>query len=507
MSVNHENGEMEVVVQEKYDYIVIGGGVVGCIIARTLSRYEGKVLLIEKEADICMGSTSANTAIVHAGYDPLPGTLKARMNVTGNAMWDQLAGELNFPFERRGDYVVAIGEDELPHLETLMEQSKKNGVPGVMIVSGAQVRSREKNINPEVSGALWASTGGICDPFQVTVAAAENAVMNGAKVMLETTFEDFIMEGKRIIGIKTNRGDIYSRWVINAAGLYSDVVMHKAGVRPEFKIKPRKGEYFVFDRADLEIDNVLFPVPSEKGKGVLVTATMHGNTIIGPNADVIDDKEDTSNTIPGLDEIWEGAHKLVPSISKKHVIAIFAGLRPMGNAPCKTPGINYNQDYIIEIPEEVQGFVNLGGIESPGLASSPAIAQEVVDLLKDAGEELLEKKDWDPIRTARPRFRDMSQKDRKLLVEMDARFGRVICRCENVTEGEIIAEIHAPIPARTYDAIKRRTWLGTGRCQGGFDTPRVVEILSKELGISPLEVTKRGKGSEFLFRPTKKLKD
>jgi glycerol-3-phosphate dehydrogenase len=490
-------------VQEKYDYIVIGGGVVGCIIARTLSRYEGSLLLIDKEADLCMGTTAANTAIVHAGYDPLPNTLKARMNVLGNPMWDSLAGELNFAFERRGDFVVAVGEDELPALDTLMLQAKKNGVPGCSILSGAEVRRREKNINPNVSGALWASTGGICDPFAVTIAAAENAVMNGAVVKLNTEFKEFIFDGDRIIGIKTNQGDFYSRWVINAAGLFSDFVMHQAGVRPEFFIKPRKGEYFIFDSADVAIDNVLFPVPSEKGKGILVTTTVHGNTILGPNANIIDDKEDTSTTTEGMNEIWSFAHSLVPSLRKKHVIATFAGLRPMGNAPCKTPGVNYNQDYIIEIPEEVNGFVNLGGIESPGLASSPAIAQEVVDLLKDAGEKLVVKKDYDPIRPARPRFRDMSQKDRKLLVEMDPRYGRVICRCENVTEGEIIAEIHAPVPARTYDAIKRRTWLGTGRCQGGFDTPRVVEILARELGVSPLEITKRGEGSEFLFRPTK----
>ena len=492
---------------ESYDFVIIGGGVVGCMLARWLSRYEGSVLLIEKEADICMGATAANTAIVHAGYDPLPGSLKARMNVSGNQMWDQLSGELNFPFERRGDYVVAIGDEELPALDTLMQQGKKNGVMGIQILSKAEMIVREKNINPDVSGALWATTGGICDPFAVTVAAAENAVLNGVKVMLNTEFEDFIMDGSRIVGVKTNRGDIKCRWAINSAGVYSDAVMHKAGVRPEFIIKPRRGEYFVFDRADITIDNVLFPVPSDKGKGILVTTTLHGNTIIGPNANIIDDKEDRATTKLGLDEIWEGAQKLVPSLSLKYVIAMFAGLRPYGNGPCKTPGIDYQHDYIIEIPEKVQGFVNLGGIESPGLTSAPAIAQEVVDMLKNAGEELKEKKGWDPIRRGRPRFRDMDHEEQKRLVNMDPRYGRVICRCENVTEGEIVAEIHAPIPATTYDAIKRRTWLGTGRCQAGFDTPRVVKILADELGVSPVEVTKKGTGSEFLARPTKQVED
>ena len=492
-------------MQEKFDYIIIGGGVVGAMIARWLSRYEGSILLIEKQADIGMGCSSAHTAIVHAGYDPVPGSLKALMNVRGNPMWDQLAGELNFAFERRGDYVVAIGDEEIPLVEKLMEQGRQNGVPGMKMLNGAEVRAREKLINPEVSGALWASTGGICDPFQVTVAAAENAVMNGARVMLDTAFEDFIMEGTRIIGVRTNRGDFYARWVINSAGIYSDEVMHKAGVRPEFFIKARRGEYYVFDRADVQIENVLFPVPSSKGKGILVTTTLHENTIVGPNANVIDDKEDSGTTKEGLDELAEGAKKLIPSLNLRYAIATFAGLRPMGNGPTKTPGLNYNNDYIIEIPENVQGLVNLGGIESPGLTSSPAIAEMVVDLLRDAGETLVEKKDWDPIRPARPRFRNMTHKQRQLLCEMDPHFGRVICRCENITEGEIIAEIHAPIPAVTYDAIKRRTWLGTGRCQGGFDMPRVVNILSRELGIPLTEVTKRGSGSEYLFRPTKQV--
>lgn len=490
---------------KQYDVIIIGAGVVGCMVARFLSRYQLDILLIDKEADVCMGASSANTAIVHAGYDPVPGSLKALMNVAGNRMWDTLAGELNFPFERRGDYVVAIGEEELPKLDELMERGRKNGVPGMILLSGDEVRRREPNINPKVSGALWASTGGICDPFAVTVAAAENAVMNGVELMLETEFQDFVMDGRRIIGIKTNRGEFACRWVVNSAGLYSDVVMHKAGIRPEFKITPRKGEYYVFDRAEITINNVLFPVPTPISKGILVTTTLHGNTIIGPNAQEIEDKEDRSVTREGLEEVWRGATKLVPKLDLRHVIAVFAGLRPGGNAPCQTPGVNYNHDYIIEIPEEVEGLVNLGGIESPGLTSAPAIAQRVVEMLKDAGEELREKRDWDPIRPARPRFRDLSPEEQKILIQNDPRYGRIVCRCEMVTEGEIVAEIHAPIPARTYDAIKRRTWLGTGRCQGGFDTPRVVEILARELGLSPLEVTKKGPGSELLARPTKEV--
>ncbi len=496
---------------ESYDVIVIGAGVVGCMIARWLSRYALRVLLIEKEADIGMGASSANSAIVHAGYDPVPGTLKASMNVAGNRMWDQLAGELNFAFERRGDYVVAVGAEELPALERLMAQGVENGVPGMRLISGDEMRRREPNITPDVSGALWASTGGLCDPFGVTIAAAENAVQNGVTVLTDTAFEDFVFaEGeatsrpyRRIAGVKTSRGVFGCRWAVNAAGLNADEVMHRAGVRPEFCITPRRGEYAVLDRAEITIHNVLFPVPSAKGKGILVTGTLHGNAIVGPNAHDVDEKGDCAVTADGLDEIWRGARKLIPSLNPRATIATFAGLRPCGNAHCAMGDVDYDHDFVIEAPHYARGLINLGGIESPGLTAAPAIARRVVEMLEDAGLALSPKRDWQPVRPPRPRFRDLSTAEKAMLVRNDPRYGRVVCRCEMVTEGEIVAEIHAPIPARTYDAIKRRTWLGTGRCLGAFDMPRVVELLARELGISPLRVTKKGAGSEFLARPTK----
>lgn len=485
------------------DILIIGGGIVGCMTARALSRYRLRVMLIEKENDIGMGATGANSAIVHAGYDPVTGTLKAKLNVAGNAMWDALSGELGFEFERRGDYVVAVGAEELALLEGLLEQGQRNGVRGMHFISADEMRLREPVISPEVSGALWAPTGGICDPFMATVAAAENAVHNGVEVQTATRFEDFIFEGRRIIGVKTNRGDILCRWVVNAAGIQSDSVMHKAGVRPEFNITPRRGEYCVLDRAEIQVNNVLFPVPSEKGKGILVTTTVHGNTIVGPNSQFVDDKTDRSVTAEGLAEIWSGAQKLIPSLTPRYTIALFAGLRACGNAPCQAPGVKHGRDFVIEIPTEVQGLVNLGGIESPGLTSAPAIAQMVVDLLKDAGEALAPRPDWDPIREPRPHFRQLPREEQVKLIKADPRYGRVICRCEMVTEGEIVAEIHAPIPAVTYDAVKRRTWLGTGRCLGSFDMPRVVDIIAHELGVPPETVSKKGPGSEFLVRKTK----
>ena len=488
---------------QAYDVIVIGGGVVGCMTARFLSRYQLSILLIEKETDVGMGASSANSAVVHAGYDPLPGSLKAKMNVLGNVLWDNLAGELNIPFERRGDYVVAIGPEELTGLETLLEQGRRNGVPGMHLISAEEMRHREPNINPQVSGAIWAPTGGLCDPFAVTVAAAENAIQNGVEVLTGCAFEDFLMDGRRIRGVRTSRGEFACRWVVNAAGLYADEVMHRAGVRPEFKITPRRGEYCVLDRAEITINNVLFPTPSAAGKGILVTTTLHGNTIAGPNANLQEDKTDTSVTRAGVDEICDGAHKLVPGLNMRYVIANFAGLRAMGNAPCETPGISYNHDFIIDIPRAVDGLVNLGGIESPGLTSAPAIAARVVELLREAGELLAEKPGWQPIRPLRPRFRDLGNADRARLIAAEPAYGRIICRCELVSEGEILAEIRAPLPARSYDAIKRRTWLGTGRCLGAFDMPRVVALLARELGVPVEQVTKKGPGSEFLVRPTK----
>ena len=488
-----------------YDTVIVGAGVVGSLIARALSRFKLDILLVEKESDVGAATSAANTAIIHAGYDPVPGSLKAAMNVLGNKMWDTLADELDFAFERRGDYVVAIGEEELPMLHSLLERGKRNGVLGMDIVRGEEMRRREPNVNPDVSGALRASTGGICDPFAVTVAAAENAMMNGVSLMLETAFEDFVVQDGRIVAVRTSRGTFDCRWVINAAGLYSDEVMHRAGVRPEFHITPRRGEYFVLDRAEITVNNVMFPVPTPISKGILVTTTTHGNAIVGPNAHEVADKENTSVTRAGLEEVWQGATKLVPGLRPRHAIANFAGLRAGGNARCQTPGVDYGHDFLLEIPRDVHGFVNLGGIESPGLTSAPAIAERVVELLKDAGEPLEEKRHWNPIRPARPRFRDLSPEERALLVQRDPRYGRIVCRCETVMEGEIAAEIHAPIPAQTYDAIKRRTWLGTGRCQGAFDAPRVVEILARELGLSPLAVTKKGPGSELLARPTKKV--
>jgi glycerol-3-phosphate dehydrogenase len=490
-----------------YDVIIVGGGAVGCMVARFLSRYELKTLLIEKEADLCMGASAANTAIVHAGYDPLPGSLKSRMNVAGNAMWDQLAAELHIPLIRRGSYVVAVNAEEFSQLEVLQKNGIENGVPGLELLDAAEVLQRLPLVSPNVTGALFAPTGGVCDPWATTYAAAENAVQNGVEVLLGTELTGFQIENRRITGIKTNRGEFSCSWVINSAGLYSDTVMHMAGVHPEFKITPRRGEYYILDRKEFPLDEVLFPVPTKNGKGITVSTTAHGNILVGPNAHVVDSKDQTEVSSDGLAETWSGAQKIVPGLNMRHIISLFAGLRATGNAPCQAPNGADFYDFLIEIDPDIQGLVNLGGIESPGLTASPAIAQRLVEMLADAGQEMKPRKDWNPERPTRPHFRDLSPHEQAALVAKDPRYGRVICRCENVTEGDIVAEIHAPVPATTYDALKRRTWLGTGRCLGGFDLPRVVEILARELNIPIQQVSKRGPGSEYLIRTTKDLKE
>ncbi len=496
-------------MSKKYDVIIIGAGIVGSMVARFLSKYKLDILLIDKEVDVGMGTSSGNSAAIHAGYNALPGTNKALTNAAAITMWPKLSQELGIPYERCGDYVVAVDKEEMDTLEQLLERGKINGVPNMTIIDGSEMRQREPLVRPDVVGALWVPTGGIGDPFEATIAAAENAVMNDVDLKLNTVFQDFILKDDTITGIRTNQGDFKCRWVVNAAGLYADEVMHKAGVRPEFNIHPRRGEYVILDKADYQLthNTILFPTPSDKGKGIIVASTLHGNVIIGPNANFVDSKENKEVTNEGIQEIWSGGSKLVPSINRKHIIAQFAGLRATGNAPTPNPDIDYDQDFIIEIPEKVSGLVNLGGIESPGFTSAPAIALKVIALIKNAGERLEEKNHWNPIRVPRPVFRHLSKQEQADLIAKDPAYGRIVCRCETVTEGEIRAVIHAPIPANTYDAIKRRTWLGTGRCQGGFDTPRVVEILSQELGVPPEEVSKKGNGSEFLFRRTKAVEE
>lgn len=483
----------------EYDVLIIGAGIVGCMLARELSRYELSVAVIDRESDVGMGQSTANSAIIHSGHDPAPGSLKARLNVRGNALWHQIAPELEIPLQPTGALVVAVGPEEQEGLQPLYEQGVLNGVEGLRILSREEVLEMEPHVTPETTGALLTPTAAVVDPFQGVLGAAENAATNGVTFLLDTDVRGMIIEDGAFTAVETTSGTIRGRWCINAAGIYSDDLMHMAGEHQEFAITARRGEYFVFDAAALNVGTVLFPMPSDKGKGILVSTTTHGNTMIGPNSDLIEDKEDRAVTRQGMHDVLEGATRLIPAVSPRDVIATFAGLRATGNY---RPQGGY-RDFLIEVSPRIRGLVHLAGIESPGYASAPAIAEYVVEQMGEAGLALAPKKNWTAQRPRIPRFRDLTHKQRAELVSHKPAYGRIVCRCEDVTEGEILDAIHSPIPARTYDAIKRRTWLGTGRCQGSFDYPRTMEILARELGISMTEVTKKGPGSVFLYRRTK----
>jgi len=478
-----------------YDCIVVGAGVVGSLIARALSRYRLRILLLDKASDVGEGTTKANTAIVHAGYDAKPGTLKARLNVAGNRLFDQLCAELDVEFDRCGTYVVGLNAEDWGVLQELYQRGLTNGVTGLSLIDAAEMRRREPAISDQTVGALHAATGGIVDPFNLCIGAAESTVLNGVELALETKVTSLVREGKQVVGVVTNKGEFRGQWVIIAAGLWADDLLHKAGL-VGFHITPRKGEYFVLDKVAAGlVHNVLFPCPTPTSKGILVTRTIHGNVMLGPNASDSPSKEDLSTTSSGLNEVMAGALRLVPTLDPRTVIRTFAGLRATGSTG----------DFLIEIPRELSGLLVLAGIESPGLTAAPAIAEYVVDLMREAGLRLAERPDYNPQRVGIPRFSRLSREEQAALIAKDPRYGHVVCRCETVTEGEIVAACHAPIPARTYDALKRRTRLGSGRCQGAFDTPLVIKIMARELGLSPLEVTKKGGHSRFLLRETKEV--
>lgn len=482
-----------------YDVVIVGAGIIGSMVARELSKYQLRCAVVERESDVGMGQSTSNSAIIHSGHDPEPGTLKARFNVRGNELWKAIAPDLDIPLDNTGALVVAVGAEEHDHLPDLLERGRKNGVEGIEILSREETLEREPHLTSETSGALWTPTAAVVDAFQGVLAAAENAAENGVEFLLDTEVRGALVENGVLKALETTKGRIEATWFINAAGVHSDDIAHLAGDHPEFAITARRGEYFVFDESAFRISNVLFPMPGKKGKGILVTTTTHGNTMIGPNSDFIEDKEDHSVTADGMNEIIAGASKLVPAASPRDVIATFAGLRATGNF--KPNG--HGRDFLIEVSQTVRGLIHLAGIESPGYASAPAIAEYTVELLKEAGLPLSERVDWNPRRARIPRFRDLDHSERAKLIANDPAFGRVVCRCEEVTEGEIVRAIHSPIPATSYDAIKRRTWLGTGRCQGSFDYPRTMEILARELDLSMTEITKKGPGSVFLYRKTK----
>lgn len=469
----------------EYDVAIVGAGVCGASIARLLARYRVSVALLEKEADVSFGTSKANSGIVHGGFHHAAHFLKTRLEVAGAARFDRLRDELGFPFARCGILVAATHPDELPVIEHLREQGLANGVVNLETCSRERMLELEPKLSPEVCGGLYAPDGGIVEPYRYVFALVENARDNG--VTLETGFQ--AVSAARVGDIweitAADGRSVRARYAINAAGLFADAV--SAAFNAErFEIKPRKGEYFLLDRlAAGHPDRVVFPVPSAVSKGMLVIPTVEGTTLIGPTAYSVEDKADLATTAPRLERIVASARALVPSVSERDVITSFAGLRP-----------TLDEDFYVAASDEAPAFVQVAGIQSPGLTASPAIAEYVRDILAGLGLELVEKNDWNP-RVAPPvRARHLTPEERAALVENDSAHGHIVCRCEEVSEAEIVEAIRHG--HTTLDGIKFYTRAQMGRCQGGFCTYRIVRILMRETGLSWDEVTKRGPSTPIL---------
>ena len=479
---------------EKFDVLIIGAGVTGAMIARNLAKYNVKVALLDKENDVGNLTSNANSAIVHSGYDPLPGTNKAKFNVAGNAMFDKICEELDVNFYRVGSLTVALYDEQLPVLEELAKRSEENGVP-VEILTAEEVKKMEPNINPNVKGALFAPTAGIVDVFNFVVHAVENAVDNGVKLFLNEEVTSIKKEND-CYKVATKKGEYYSKIVINAAGCFADKIA--AMVEPiDWKITPRKGEYFVLDhyKAGL-VNHVIFPLPSEKGKGILVTMTTSGNYLVGPSSELIDSPDDYQTDPPTLKNVREQASVMVPSIPFNQVIRVFAGNRPT----CT------KHDFIIEYSQNDKHFINVAGIESPGFVSSPAIGEYVVNRLVKPILPMEEKKDYNPyVRKYHRLYNAMVENDYKFINEHE-NYSQIICNCEKVTLGEILDVLSRSVPPHSIKALKRRTRAGFGKCQGGFCQPRVALILAKYYDVSPLEINYDGEYSPILLKKIKEGK-
>lgn len=476
-------------ITAKADVVIVGGGIVGTAIARALSKYKLDVVLIEKEPDVAMGTSKANSGILHAGFDAKPGSLKAITNVRGNEMYREIYQDLGMDIKFIGSLVVATSEEEMATLADLLVRGRENGVPGLELLDKETVLQREPNLADSVLGALWAPTGGVMCPFGATIAFANNAVRNGVKIYTECPAEEIVVADGNVTGVKTAKGFIAAKYVINAAGLFADDLSRSAGDN-SFNIKPRKGEYVLFDKTVANLVNtVIFPTPSKVSKGILVSPTAHGNLFIGPNAQDIDDKADMATSPDGLQEIIAGARKTVPNLPMHASITQFAGLRAAAG----------DGDFILKASDSVNGLIQAAGIQSPGLTAAPAIAEIIVGILKEQGLAMTEKADFEPKNPPKVKFHELSNAERAEAIAQNPLYGRIVCRCESVTEGEIVDAIHSPCGAITVDGVKRRTRAGMGRCQGGFCGPRVTAILARELNIPVTEVRKDTTQSYLFF--------
>lgn len=474
-----------------YDVVIIGAGVSGAATARELSRYQAKICVIEKEEDVCCGTSKANSAIVHAGYDAVTGSLKAKLNVRGNEMMEGLSKELDFPFKKCGSLVLCLDKEDYPSLQALYERGVANGVKQMRILDREEVLSMEPNVTDKVYAALYAPTAGIVCPFGLNIALAENAYANGVEFRFDTKVED-IRKTEGGYELHTSKGTLSAKCIVNAAGVYADR-LHNMVSDEKMQIIPRRGDYCLLDKsAGGHVGMTIFALPGKLGKGILVSPTVHGNLLIGPTAVDVEDKEGTNTTREGLEQVIEKAGMNVKDIPMRQVITSFAGLR----AHTET------DDFIIEEVKDAPGFIDCAGIESPGIASCPAIGEMTAQIVRDK-MGLKEKEDFISTRKGILNPETLDKEERNALIKENPAYGNIICRCEMITEGEIIDAIRRPLGAKSLDGVKRRTRAGMGRCQSGFCSPRTMEILARERGADMSDITKSGGKSHIIVGTNK----
>jgi glycerol-3-phosphate dehydrogenase len=468
-----------------WDVLIIGAGIVGAAVARELAQYQLRVLTVEKEHDVACGATRANSGILHAGFDCEPGSVKAALNLEGLRLYAGLVQTLDIPYRNNGALVLCLGPQDEGKLRALYEKGVKNRVPRLRLLTGAEARALEPNLSESVSAALLAETAGVISPYEAALALAENACQNGVTFLFDTEVTR-VAQGPGGFLLTTGRGCFSARTVVNAAGIFSDHLHNQVAPTPR-GLYTQRGQYYLLDSAQgAFVERTVFQLPTPLGKGVLITSTVDRNLLIGPNAENDCPRDDRATTRQGLAEVLAKARLSAPRLPIGDTITQFAGIR------AKTPG----EDFILEEP--VPGFVDALGIDSPGLSAAPAIGQKIAAMVLNRLQPAL-KPDFIPRRQAPPRFKTLSLAGQAALIAQDPRYGHVVCRCETVTEGEIVAAIQGPLGARTLDGLKRRTRVRMGRCQGGFCTLRLVDILSRELGVHPREITLAGKGSNFIL--------
>ena len=472
-----------------YDVIIVGAGVIGGMLARELSKFQLSVCLLEKENDVATGATKANSGIVHGGYDPVPGTLKAKLNSEGVEMLFQAAKELNVSILRNGSMVCAFGTDaEHELLDELYEQGQKNSIPDLKIISGDEARALEPNLSPAVSRVLHVPNAGIVCPYNLAIAAVGNAMDNG--VTLRRNFEVCKIEKADVFTVTATNGDsVQGKFMVNCAGGHSDKIAEMAGDGC-FKIIPRAGEYMLLDKAEGDrVGHTLFQCPTAEGKGILVSPTVHGNLLVGPTATKVATPDSKDTTPAGLATVEKLSAKSVPSVNFRQVITSFTGVRSS----------TADGEFVLKASNVVPGLIHAGAVDSPGLTCCVSIARFLVDILRKEGLELTEKADWNPYRKDLHAFSRMTDEEKNAVIKQDPAFGKIVCRCEGISEGEILEAIRMNPPALDMDGVKRRTRSGMGRCQGGFCSPYVMELIAREAGIPMEQVTKNGGESRMVM--------